>query len=170
MQALYSALVALGKSYEDARSGGWNHSLLCDFEDERQPKCANGLLTWNMYGGIDYIGLARARHTDALRLAAVALIKTAPEDVREQIIANFSGDRSIRRLLDPASASLQDLENCLIEINDQHDSDGEPLLTGETASAWFERAFDLLAQELPEPISVLYAPEDLVSEPTLISV
>jgi hypothetical protein len=154
--ALYRALIALGKSYEDARSGGWICGTLYDFDPGHAKHCANGLLTWHMIGDARYIGPAsddEPQYAEALRMAAVALVKTAPENVREQILAD-AGERRKRNLLFPENALMGNLENTLIDINDAADPvTCEPLLTEEMAAAWFERAFDLLAKELPAPVT-----------------
>lgn len=167
MQDLYKALIALGKSYEDAHSGGWICGALCDVERPKHPKCINGLLTWHTVGVASYISSVNTEYAKALHMAAVALIKTSPENVREEIMFN-AGEITKQTLISPEDAAMAHLENLLIEINDQDDPiTTEPLLTSEMAAAWFERAFDLLAQELPEPISALYVPGNL--SPVLIS-
>lgn len=153
MQALYSALVALGKSYEDARSGGWICGTILALDDYRgevagAPKCINGLVTFHLGEYPCYLTeLEQASsNREAGKIAGAALIKTRPVELETEIFGENPTEAMKELLRNPDEAELLAIENTLISINDS------PLMDAKTASAWFERAFDLLAVRLPDPI------------------
>lgn len=156
MQVLYDAVMTLGRSYEDARSGGW---LCGDLGHVDGPKCVNGLITFHLsdHNQVTYITRLRSlRETAAARMAAVALVRVRPTEFDEQLLIEWdASERESTRdaLRNPDNATTQKLENILITINDLEDGTEDSwLLDATTASAWFERAFDLLAQDLPDPL------------------
>lgn len=160
MQQLYDAIMTLGRSASDARNGGW----VCEeIGTAHSPKCVNGLITWHL-GWIcpQYITQmfvepkVQAAETAAALLAGRALLRTIPEGARE--LAEERG----WLLDDPDTKTDKGVEDDLVEINDlnigtgEYDENGdeymEPFLNYEQAAEWFERALDLLAKDLPDPI------------------
>ena len=183
MQPLYDAVMALARSASDARNGGW----LCGaLGSHTGPKCVNGLVTWNMtwprlyndgltfspgvmslYGGVHYLygdDLPKEKH-EAARIAGVALIKTRPP-YDELIMRDLDDDgrsRMLELFAEPEMADDEFRGDTLALINDLATRDGEPLLSASDAAAWFDRACDLLAEQLPEPLpSALTVDEKIV--------
>lgn len=52
---LYKALITLGRSYEDARAGGWICGSVWEQTLPGAPKCVNGLLTFHLDKTPSYI-------------------------------------------------------------------------------------------------------------------
>lgn len=162
MQALYSAIIALGRSATDARRGGWLCGGLGD--PGVGPKCVNGLITWHL--GATYPvylhALERMEDRKAASLAGRALLRTTPVEALKMMGecgdygATLQKIAALDGLSDSAVASLlATINDMRVGENDDFErelDDLEPLLNGETAAAWFERALDLLAKQLPEPI------------------
>ncbi len=185
MQALYSAVMALARSAEDARRGGW---ICQDLGRRDTPKCVNGLVTWNItwptvynqhqtdvhlfggdywdlsfrlgYGKVKYIyDLKDEEGGEAALLAGQALLKTCPSWGRQLIIDNFEDVEDVEfeaklnaMFADPdSSTDVGLLGDSLAMINDATDGVG-PLLGAADAAAWFDRACDLLAERLPDPL------------------
>lgn len=148
--ALYDAIIILGRSARDAANGGWICGMLSEGGDTG-PKCVNGLLTWHL--GPNRLGVQEPLYitnddlTDAQREAALlagrALLKTAPVEVDDYLVP-FT-DKEIDLM------SAGSVENRLVEINDAETDENIPVLNSVLAAAWFNRALDLLAQQLPDP-------------------
>ena len=159
VQNLYRAVMILGRSMEDIKGYGWICGTIGDHIGG--PKCANGILT--VSAGVSHHKRPLYIYSDEVPLemreplvvAAHALIQNAPAEV----LAEFP---LISTIPPREWHSLVKLGDQLVNINDaavpteEHDEDGEAIyrkiLNRELAYAWFERAFDKLAEQLPEPI------------------
>lgn len=157
--ALYDAIIALDRSARDATNGGWICGMLFDTTFDG-PKCVNGLITWhlgeNRLGAREPCYITNGDMTDEQREAALiagrALLKTVPEEVLEHVGFEYNDEE-----IDVMGPGC--VENRLIDINDVEVYDDDlkrdtPVLNGMLAAAWFNRALELLAQQMPEPFSV----------------
>lgn len=194
MQALYSAIMALARSADDARKGGWLCGALG--EGGNGPKCVNGLVTWNMtwpnfynaakefqldiegnriviegnrivdlkedFGKVTYIYATdlSEREKEAGRIAGIALIKTRPQEWDELVISDCETTNELpktMRLFENPDAcdDLVLLGDTLARINDVEDREGDQMLGPLSAAEWFERAFEVLIKELPDPLPML---------------
>lgn len=170
MQPLYDAIMSLGRSADDARHGGWICGALGSYTG---PKCVNGLvtmhLTWptkfynngpvaianpQLLGEVTYIENLPPDAREAGRIAGIALIKTRPTEYDKTVLALYDeGKGKVESLLsNPDQGSLGLLGNVLATINDIEEYDETAVLGATEAAAWFDRAFELLAAELPDPI------------------
>ena len=95
----------------------------------------------------------------------MALIKRRPP-YDELIMRDLDDDgrsRMLELFAEPEMADDEFRGDTLALINDLATRDGEPLLSASDAAAWFDRACDLLAEQLPEPLpSALTVDEKIV--------
>lgn len=159
MQRLYDAIMALGRSADDARGGGW----ICGELGARSgPKCVNGLVTWHL-GSDRPTYLAQMESPEGRESAIIAgraLLRCVPNEVVEEMSKqqdNYS--ESLRNLREQDSLKDAKVEDVLVSINDlretpasEFDDEGPPFLNGESAAQWFLAGLDQLATQLPKPI------------------
>lgn len=161
-QHLYDAIMTLGRSAQDAANGGWTCGEL---GWSSGPKCVNGLITWHLGAKhacyiTEDMKLSKNQQQAAL-IAARALAETAPSEVVPYLGRKWSGTDLRSWPLLP----VDDLEDLLVAINDAETD--EPVLNSEMAAAWFSRAMDLLAQQLPDPLPTLTV-DEIVAAPSLV--
>jgi hypothetical protein len=161
MNNLYEAVMIVGRSIEEIDRTGWTCGAL---GVKNTPRCANALLSVSSERRMpEYIYDAARRAPETampLRLAAKALFETAPEEAMKVVRKAWDEDPDgywefEKAFNDPLNGDLGYIGDGLAQINDADhiDSGSEvPILTTKTARAWFQRAFDKLAEELPEPI------------------
>lgn len=167
MNDLYEAVVILGKSVEDIDKYGW---VCSSYGYDGGPKCVNGVLSIAAGSQIavhvqDYAFLGSGNDMrEPLRLACIALVETAPQHIKNALIDLEDNGMTdfARKFLCPQELDLRTLGSLLIHVNDATDGavyDEEamemvdtPMLNREGARDWFSRAFDKLAEQLPEPI------------------
>jgi hypothetical protein len=161
MSVLYDAVMILGRSDTVIDRTGW---LCGSLGHTDGPKCVNGVLTVAS-GSKDacYIYGAIAHNKEALRMAGATLVRTTPVSI-EQLEAttsmrdDFQLPNSVYAVFEsPEGCSLEHLGDTLALINDHYNSaadyeEGNPYLNEDSAREWFDRAFDLLAQQLPTPL------------------
>lgn len=160
MNHLYEAIVSLGRSITEIEKGKWARGELGFFG---APRCANGLLTQNLsrqdssVAYISYTKLFTPNETQALKLAARALIDAAPDEVWERTIAWHAKEapHSLPLLVEARSGSdaLGRLEAGIVAINDRGGLD--PI----SARTWFSDALEILAKELPVPEQPVFKAE-----------
>lgn len=177
MNDLYEAVMILGRSVEDINNYGWLCGALGDKRDA--PKCVNGVLTvsaamsdhkpWEYIVPKYIYSLDVEPMREPLWLASVALLETVPPNCRTLVSRDMnswadddpenektveSARRNLAALAHPRNEqNMQLIGDLLASINDVEDEHG-PVLTRESAAAWFEAAFDHLAAELPKPITI----------------
>ena len=154
------------------------------------------IATSNTFGfsmGKPLYAYATARqHTETrepLRIAQIALLRTVPQDIAK-VALDGEWNENVSAMLAKYEAGTLDLDeriefdewlgSRLVEINDEATKPvltmvgGKPvtikksvaLLGKDEARAWYMRALDLLAKELPEPLNVLTV-DDIVSTPMI---
>lgn len=171
VNTLYRAVELLGRAITSIRTEGWMHGTL-GYPGE--PKCANGLLTAASGGYPENITGCVWRDEAPLKLAAVTLIEASPfspDEVIQRVNDFLNQDEGQRAALVEPSTTMatRSLAVALIAINDHRKpiyrltpegeiADftilgwGDNALNRADAEAWFERAFDALAAQLPEPL------------------
>lgn len=166
MHDLYNGVIVLGRSITMIDRTGWECGSL---GTQFGPKCVNGIVS--MSGGTlypKYIDEVPGEMHGPVRLAAVALIETCPSEIREAWLTawalriseaaegtdeNDQLKKLLRILQEPQTEQdLGELGNMLALLNDRYTRGGCPILNKDSARAWFERAFDKLAAQLPEPL------------------
>mgnify|MGYP003576766578 CR=1 FL=1 len=172
MHDLYNGVMILGRSLTDIKTWGWACGTLG--ERSKGPKCVNGILTVSAGASVPvYIGQMPGSR-EPLRLAAVALLQTAPADIVKRILdaaaTDYKGEDAedikpfLHALKHPEHcANMDTLGSVLARINDDANEDGDTLDKW-TAAAWFERALDKLAEQLPDPLPRAKTYTEIVEE------
>lgn len=163
---LYSAIIALGRMMDDVRSFGWACGTL---GSRVGPKCVNGGLTMAFGATFPcYISVLieeQPKRREAVRLASVALVKSIDNPLRQRLAAHYKkyedakatviGERLLDGLVHPELASIETLEALMYHANDEYIDELLPYLDQENVLAWYNRAQDLLAEDLLPPAPLM---------------